>query len=498
MTEALDVVDAGVELGPSPDRVIATLFLPGESTPGGSSRTEGVLERVMATPPDEIATHAQAILERFADRHADFAATLAANAAVVRAPDAPALPEDLALLVGAVFTAEQSVEGAALCNPSAVAHPDQRDLPAGARRVLLSLRSIGESHRSTVQFAEAVVGPGRTWAFAPRAAPLRQPAVTAGEWTRSHLLRALEHDGHTDELVRSLGQSLPERFDGAAVEEAVRELRAPFMHASSARAQVDAIRIVAGSAYRAEFPEGSPLTARVLVPVADEERQGLEDARFVRFVDDDGAVDYRGTVTAFDGRTIASRLITTPDFRVITVSRLTGPPARTKGMALFPRRVGGRMIALARGDGESISITRSDDGLHWEAEVRLHRPDRLWDAVQSGNCGSPIETPDGWLVLTHGVGPMRVYRIGAILLDLDDPSVVVGVLPGPLLEPAHDGAAGYVPNVVYSCGGIVHDGILWIPHGVADDRVRVASVPLEPLIAAMRPPGGRRTHTAAP
>lgn len=481
-----DVLDAGVELAPDPSRVIATLFLPGESTPGGRSRTEDVLDRVLATPPELVAEEVRRVVERFGDRHVDLAATLRANAAVLRPVSAPPLDGDVALLVGAVFTAEQTVEGAALCNPSAVIHPDQRRVEAGAVRVLVSLRSIGESHRSTIQFAEAIIGPGRHWRFESRATPLQQAAVSAGEWTREHFVRALEHHGSIDELVRAVAQALPERFDSAAVEAAVRELRAPLLHAADVRAQLDSIRIVAASAYRAEFPVSSPLSARVLVPVADEERQGIEDARFTRFEEADGSVVYLGTFTAYDGREIASRLVTTTDFRVFVVERLTGPPAHTKGMAIFPRRVGGQLLALSRGDGESISLTGSVDGLHWGAETPLHRPHGLWDAVQSGNCGPPIETAAGWLVLTHGVGPMRSYSMGAILLDLDDPSIVVGVLPGPLLAPSRAAGAGYVPNVVYSCGGIVHDGVLWLPHGVADDRVRVASVPLDRVLGAIR------------
>jgi predicted GH43/DUF377 family glycosyl hydrolase len=224
------------------------------------------------------------------------------------------------------------------------------------------------------------------------------------------------------------------------------------------------------------------------MPVAEEERHGVEDARFVRFVPDDGLPpDFRATYTAYDGQAIASRLLITRDFRTFEVQRLTGPPTHAKGMALFPRPVNGTLLALSRGDGESISLTRSADGLDWEPEQPLYGPARLWEAVQSGNCGSPLETPDGWLVLTHGVGPMRTYRIGAILLDLDDPERVIATLPVPLIEPNGPLAAGYVPNVVYTCGAIIHDGVLWIPYGVGDQRIRVASVGLDPLLGAMQP-----------
>jgi predicted GH43/DUF377 family glycosyl hydrolase len=211
---------------------------------------------------------------------------------------------------------------------------------------------------------------------------------------------------------------------------------------------------------------------------------GVEDARFVAFHHDD-SVDYRATYTAYDGQSAASRLIITTDFRTFATHRLTGGPTRAKGMALFPRPVGGEMLALGRGDGETISLSRSVNGLDWTAEEQVYPPTALWEVVQSGNCGPPMETPEGWLVLTHGVGPMRVYSIGAIVLDRDDPTRVLAVLPEPLLVPSGADRIGYVPDVVYSCGGIVHDETLWIPHGVGDDRIRVASVPLSELFEAM-------------
>ena len=476
--------DMGVALRADPERVVARLFRPGESTPGGVSRTESVVSRVLAVPAQTLALSAQRILATFGSRHHRLVAILRDHAALVRGADASAIEDDVAVVLGAAFTAEYAVEGAALCNPSAVDHPDQSGLVDGQRRVLLSVRSIGESHLSSIQFCEAIVGPGRAWTFSPRETPLRLAAVTPGQWGRDHLLRTLERDGQVGELVRSVGQALPETFASSSVEEVLQGLRLPLIHPVEARAQLDQIRVTASSAYRATFPEDSSVSARVLLPVAEEERQGMEDARFVR-VEDEGGPLYRGTYTAYDGQSISSRLITTPDFRTFEVQRMTGAPSHTKGMALFPRRVGGQMLALSRGDGESISLTRSANGLDWGAEEAVYQPSAWWEVVQSGNCGPPMETTEGWLVLTHGVGPMRVYSVGAILLDLEDPARVRGVLREPLLQPEGDDRDGYVPSVVYSCGGVIHDGVVWIPHGVGDDRIRVASIPLVELLAAM-------------
>jgi predicted GH43/DUF377 family glycosyl hydrolase len=477
-------LDAGVELLAAHERVVARLFRPGDATPGGTSRTESVLNRVMSAPPETIPALAREIIEDFGQRHTGLVELLAGNAAMVRGPDAEPISRDLEIVLGAVFTAEFAVEGAALCNPSVVRHPDQQGLKSGELRVLLSMRSIGESHLSSIQFCEAVIGADATWRFLPRAAPLRLADVGPGMWTKEHFLRALERHGQVPELVRSVGLALPDTFEGGAVEEALLKLPSQLLLPGESRTELEAIHTMARSAYRATFPEDSDLSARVLLPVADEERMGMEDARFVAF-QDEGTQNYRATYTAYDGQSATSRLITTTDFRTFQMHRLTGGPTRAKGMALFPRRVGGEMLALGRGDGQSISVSRSFDGLDWATEEVVYPPAALWEVVQSGNCGPPIETSEGWLVLTHGVGPMRVYSIGAILLDRDDPTLVLAVLPAPLLVPTGADRIGYVPDVVYSCGGIIHDETLWIPHGVGDDRIRVASVPLYELFGAM-------------
>ncbi len=485
----LDIRDAGVELRPDAARVVASLFLPGESTPGSMSRTERVIGRVLALPPDALAAAATELEADFGDRHPGLAGLLLANAEKVESEPPHGA---LGIILGAAFTAETAVEGAALCNPSVVPHPDQSGVPVGALRVVVSLRSIGEGHTSSISFCSAVIGPGPVWAFDPRELPLVRAAITDGEWDVDHLRRALERDGEQTEVTHSVIQRLPKRVRRADIERAIHELPGEFFARAESRSRVEAIFVIARSAYEAEFPADSTLSRRVLLPVADEERNGLEDARFVRFVDDDGGVEYRASYTAYDGRSITSRLIATTDFRRFRIHRLTGPPARTKGMALFPRRVGGRLLALTRDDGESILLAASEDGFDWGEGTMVATPDRVWEVVQSGNCGSPIETDRGWLVLTHGVGPMRRYSIGAMLLDLDDPGRVVARLESPLLEP--DGAMqdGYVPNVVYSCGGLVHDGMLWLPHGIGDGRVRVVSVPLDALLDAMTPVGPAR------
>jgi len=476
--------DLGIEIRPDAGRVVAKLFLPGESTPGSVSRTERVLKRVEGLPENVVASEVAALRPHFADRHDEWEAMMREHAATVRAPGAPPLDPDRELLVGAAFTSEYAVEGAALCNPSAVPHPNQSGLQEGQMRVLLTLRGIGESHLSSMEFVEAIVGPGEQWHFQPREAPLRVPEIEDREWDKLHFIRSVERRGGLDELGRAIAQMLPDRFTAAEVAEATHNVRTLQQHQIDARDQLAWFRTVAQSSYRATFPEDTTLSQRVLMPTAEEERLGIEDVRMI--LCDDGV--YRGTYTAYDGLHIASRLVTTADFRCFEIERLTGPPARTKGMAIFGRAINGAYLALTRGDGESMSLSRSYDGLEWGEEEPLYVPDDGWEVVQSGNCGPPIETEYGWIALTHGVGPMRVYSIGAILLDREDPSRVIGVFPGPLIRPDAADGHGYVPNVVYSCGGLLHDERIWIPFGVGDQRVRVAVIGVRELVEAMQPP----------
>jgi predicted GH43/DUF377 family glycosyl hydrolase len=247
------------------------------------------------------------------------------------------------------------------------------------------------------------------------------------------------------------------------------------------------LRIIAAASYVVAFPADLPLHQRVLWPITASESQGMEDVRLVKSIDEDGRDLYRGTYTAFDGLRGRARMLSTEDFLRFDVTPIRGPATQYKGMALFPRPVGGRQLALCRSKGEAIGLSTLDEQNLWQYTTQLHPPERSWELIQVGNCGPPIETDAGWLVLTHGVGTMRQYTIGAMLLDLDRPEQVIAQLPGPLLGPDELARDGYVPNVVYSCGGLVHDGLLWIPYGSNDDRVDFASVPFGALIDAMVP-----------
>ncbi|HYJ50404.1 MAG TPA: glycosylase [Microbacterium sp.] len=477
-----------------PSRVIARFFLPGDELTASPSRASQVVARVLGMPEHEIADTVDGVNNEFSERHPHAIETLAANARAVgsRILQENAVSDAQALVLGAAFTAEYAVEGAALCNPSAVVHPSQDDLAPGELRVALSLRGIGEGHISAIEFAEAVIGADGTWTFGDRSAETFAATISHGDWARRHFSRVLENEGHLSDPTSAVLGDLPDRFTVLELESALWSLPEQLSLRADRRVPTETLREIAATAYHADFPTDSPLSGRVLLPVTAEENNGVEDARFVLFTHPDGRTEYRATYTAYNGRDIAPRLITSDDLVGFAMHRLTGSGAVNKGMALFPRLVGGKHLALSRVDGESISLASSDDGEIWDDRGVVHRPTEMWEVIQVGNCGAPIETPDGWLVLTHGVGPLRTYCLGALLLDLDDPSRVLARTTTPLLRPEGEMRTGYVPRVVYSCGAIVHNGTLWIPVGVGDSRIRVYSIEIAALIAAMT-----RTDAAA-
>jgi predicted GH43/DUF377 family glycosyl hydrolase len=249
------------------------------------------------------------------------------------------------------------------------------------------------------------------------------------------------------------------------------------------------------SSYEVDFDPSTDLSERVLWPTSTDERRGIEDARFTRFTDERGSVLYRASYTGFDGTRVVSRILETEDFRIFTSMPLSGIAVRNKGVAFFPRLIEGTHMALSRWDRETNSIAYSSDGYHWDDYVTFHVATEPWELIHVGNCGPPLETDEGWLVLTHGAGPMRRYVIGAVLLDLQDPTKVIATYPGPLIAPQEDERNGYVPNVVYSCGGLIYRGTLVLPYGVSDCATRIARINVDALLGRMAPTRSRAVLT---
>ena len=488
----------GTAFTPDPGRVITKLFVPGEETPETRSRAALLIARVLALPESEVATVLAGVLAGFSCRHRDFTSTLERTASIMshRIVARDALTPQRRLLLGAYFTHEYAIEAAALCNPSLMPHPRQQALAPGELRVVLSLRGIGEGHVSSIGFATGVLGPGPQARWQPRGGPVSTGERAPDYWERTWFRAALAHDRCDNEISATVLSTLPEQFGQHDLDTQLGALHPRLRERAGADTTMRRIRELAAASYTVRFPEDIALSRRVLWPTSHTESHGMEDARFVRCTALDGTTGYRATYTAYDGASVAPQLLESADLNTFRALPLTGPAARNKGMALFPRPVGGRYLALCRGDGETMSLAASLDGRMWTEEVPLHGPTAPWELLQVGNCGSPLETRQGWLVLSHGVGPMRTYAIGALLLDLDDPTRILGALPEPLLTADTSERDGYVPNVVYSCGGLIHDGTLWLPYGSSDARVAVATVPLEALLARLRaaqpPPHGGR------
>ncbi|WP_327033048.1 glycoside hydrolase family 130 protein [Micromonospora ureilytica] len=480
-----------VILTPDPRRVIIKLFVPGEDAAVVRTRAQALIDRVAHLDDEETTRLLRDTLDRFGARHRDLADTFRHHYDLVRhrAARARDLSPNSRLLVGAYFSHEYAVEAAALCNPSMVVHPDQTGLDPGQLRVAISLRQVGEGHVSSIGFATAIVGPGRQLTIAERTGPLAVGQRTGVRHRRDLLVAGLAEEDCDNEVAATVLDALPEWYDEAAFERVLGTLPPDLLSRSTGLGTVEQLRRTNAGSYATAFPTDTVLHQRVLWPATPAESNGMEDARFVRFVDESGPV-YRATYTAYDGRNIATRALASDDLRQFEMTPMRGPGARNKGLALFPRTVGGRHLALCRADGETIGLTALDGENRWQAPTPLHAPDESWELIQVGNCGSPIETDAGWLVLTHGVGPMRRYAIGAFLLDLHTPERVVAHLPGALLAPDDKDRDGYVPNVVYSCGALVYDGELWVPYGASDARVGFVTVPLSALLSAMVEAGG--------
>jgi predicted GH43/DUF377 family glycosyl hydrolase len=479
-------------LTPDPHRVITKLFVPGEEAAHSPSRARAVITRILAMSDAEVTSLTDAIIAGFRGRHSDLTGTFSRHFTVIahEVPPQRRLSAERRMLIGACFTHEYSPEAGALFNPSMAPHPDQSDLAAGQVRFVMTVRCVGEGHLSSIGFRTGILGPGTALVLHEPDRALVTGASRPATNELTLLMSRLADNGDDPGTVRAILGFLPEAFTSAQLGDALTRIHEHTLNRERVQQTIEHIRQLATATYDLEYPTDSSLSERLLWPRAPMESHGMEDARLVRFVEPDGAVTYYATYTAFDGAHVGSHLLATTDFRHFHISPMAGRAARNKGLALFPRRIRDRYHALSRWDRESISLVASDNCRIWSEPSVLYRPRHGWELIQVGNCGSPIETPAGWLVLTHGVGPMRTYAMGALLLDLDDPSVVLASLREPLLSANADERDGYVPNVVYSCGAMLHDDTLTIPYGISDGAIGFAQIGLERLLSRMLAVGG--------
>jgi predicted GH43/DUF377 family glycosyl hydrolase len=427
MTERAQVDFYDVVLKPDPSRTVVRPFEPGYPTgfDTGRTRTDETVELILSLDGQELQRQLEGVTASLDENHRDVDATLMRRFGELadRIPSAADMSPEQQRLIGAYFSQEYAYEAAALFNPSAVLHPDQSGLADGAVRFALSLRGVGEGHVSSVTFRTGVWTPG-------------------GDLT-------IDDPGST-----SVPPIIVPRDDDDG-----------------------AVHLDCGGS--------RSISETVLFPTLPSQRQGIEDMRLVRFVEDDGRVTYHGTYTAFSGAEARSELLSTTDFKSFEMRALAGEVASAKGMALFPRRIDGRYVTLGRQDNRNIWLNVSDDLLHWDSGAKLVEPRYPWEFVQMGNCGSPLEIDEGWLVLTHGVGTVRNYCIGACLLDKEDPSKLLARTPRPVLAPSPHERDGYVPNVVYSCGALLSGRTMLLPYAVADSFSAFGSLSVDNLLICM-------------
>jgi len=457
--------------------------------PGDKARSKVLIDRVSKLNVDDVHNLLESVFQDYSGRHRNYREALQRNFDRIAefVPKRLSLSSEQQLLLGAYFTAEYSVEAAALFNPSVVPHPEQKGVDKGSQRFVMSFRATGEGHVSSIEFRSGIVDENYDIYFDPISRYVATPEMhTDPVYHRRHFRRKLEEMGARDRVTNHLLEGLDETFTFDELEAQIVKLRSTKFRLKDKHHAIDTVLWLARSNYEVIFRPEEQISERVIFPVSENESSGIEDARFVRFRDDDDSVIYYATYTAYNGFEILPQILETTDFLTFKMHTISGEAAQNKGMALFPRKINGKFAMLSRQDGVNNYIMFSDSLRFWNEAELLQGPTHPLEFVQVGNCGSPVETPEGWLALFHGVGPMRRYSIWAELLDLDDPSQVIGRLHEPLLTPDEHERDGYVPNVVYSCGSMIHGDVLIIPYGIADQRCRVATVSVSELLSRLK------------
>lgn len=482
----MNIHPTGVTLRPDSSRVLIRPFVPSNPT-----AIAHIIGRALALTETETEEQLAAVTADFGSRHLDIRAIWQLHFENVKPhvfSDRP-LSETRQLYIGALFSGEYALESAALFNPSIVPHPDQSGLGPDELRFILSLRATGEGHISSIEFRTGVIRADYSISIEEPSRYVAAPALDPNPtYRRSIFLHKLMEMGFENDWSTLVMESLEEAFT-------LQELEKAMAHAAkgdgplprNVQRTMECVHWLAQSNYQIHFDPSVAVSERIIFPVSSNESNGMEDARFVRFVEDDGSVIYYATYTAYNGHAILPQLLETTDFLSFRAVTLNGSAVQNKGMAFFPRRLEGRYAMLSRQDDENLFLMFSDNPHFWSDPKLLRRPAQPWETVKIGNCGSPIETEAGWLVITHGVGPMRKYCIGALLLDLHDPSIVLGELTEPLLSPQGNGREGYVPNVVYTCGALLHRERLVLPYGLSDTAATLVTMELNQLLATFAP-----------
>lgn len=453
--------------------------------PSSETRIRSVFERIKNLCGNECTDFLNSVEKEFSGRHRDLNSDWMGHFEQARelVPELSTLSSDKKRLLGSFFTMEYAFASAALFNPSIVTHPDQSDARQDSLRFIMSLRATGEGHVSSIIFRSGFLGPGNCVDFEEPSPHCNRLSVSPDRRYDLKLFQRKLREFVIDEsAVNMVLDDLNDGFTIIELEHAVEQSQLKHPEMQWLGETTKNMIWLARENYQLSLPPDGELSELVVFPQSDNESRGIEDLRMVRFVEDDHTVRYYGTYTAYNGTHALPQLLETQDFRHLKMHTLNGVAAKNKGMALFPRRIGGQYCMTSRIDGENLFLSFSDTIEFWESAEILQAPRRPWEFMQIGNCGSPIETSEGWLLVTHGVGPMRKYCIGAMLLDRHDPFKVIGELKSPLISPTAGEREGYVPNVVYSCGSIAYNETLFVPYAMSDSATGFAVIPIEKLL----------------
>ncbi|CAL1519236.1 glycoside hydrolase family 130 protein [Chitinophaga sp. MM2321] len=475
---------------PDLKRVVARFFFNGEA------RAKSIIQHVAAMSDAEVDITITPILREFSRRHRNITRIFEKHADRIKHLFAAVqvnydeLPLKRRLLTGSYFTNEYSIESAAFFNPSLIEDVDQSGLEEGEKRVIMSFRAVGEGHISSIAFRSGLINKNNQISLdSPGNYVDEAEVIRNSMYKKSSFFQNAVSIKLPDSVMQEVQSSLSDEFEYLALKKVIREMQQRYQVDNLLKKALERLLWLADSYYELNFSLDTDISDRVIFPYSDAESRGIEDARFVKYTHENGSISYYATYTAFDGVTIQPKLLQTKDFYNFKIMPLYGEGAQNKNLALFPRKINGKYVMISRIDGINGYIMYSDKINIWENPQILQTPKYPWEFVQVGNCGSPIETSEGWLVITHGVGPMRTYCIGASLLDLENPGMEIGRLKEPLLMPNKDEREGYVPNVLYSCGSMIHNDELIIPYGLSDYASGFATVNLEKLLTQIKADG---------
>ena len=483
-----------INFSPDDSRVITKFF-----TPGNNYRTYNIISRVLTLSEKQLEDILDQTIKRFEHRHRNIKRIFKDNFERINTEgDLSLLSLNQKLLIGAYFTMEYSIESTALFNPSIVPAPYQ-DNNDESLNVIISFRAVGEGHISSIVFRKGIIDKDSVLKVETKSATVEKAKIIPNHTYQKESFISKLKELKSYDLVEEIFDNLLDEFTYKELMESIARFKKKKEKKKEKKKKkklsekiprylqtIDVLEWLAESTYSVQFEKGLDISGRVLFPMSKNDSKGLEDARFVQFTDTDGSKRYYATYTAYNGRTILPQLIETVDFVNFDITTLNGKGSQNKGMALFPEKINGKYAMISRNDNENLYIMFSEDIYYWENPVLLKEPEMYWEFFQIGNSGSPLKTEKGWLLITHGVGPVRTYYLGAVLLDLKNPQKIIARLEYPILMADENERDGYVPNVVYSCGAIIHKDRLIIPYAMSDTRSGIASLSLNDLLCSMK------------